>query len=113
MSENELKKEFDINENKFRLVCKRYGLDYKKAIYYTNVIVVPGRKNDVYVTFDKKCNVIDVRKYNGKLEDMNKYFESVYNAFNDDELSGITICDEYNTMNSKISLGTIFKLTDK
>ena len=69
----------DIDVNNFKLACNRYGLDYNKALYCENVLVVPSERNNIYVTFDKRCNVIDVGKYiniNGNADD---YFECIYN----------------------------------
>ena len=103
----------DININKFKLACNRYGLDYNKALYCSNVLVVPSERNNIYVTFDKRCNVIDIRKFiniNGNIED---YFESLYRIFNDEYISNVSIRDDDILISTKISLGRIIKLTDK
>ena len=103
----------DIDNYKFKLACNRFGLDYSKAIYCSNVLVVPSERSNIYVTFDKRCNVIDVGKYiniNGNADD---YFECIYTIFNDKHISNITICNDDYSTNAKISLGEIIKLTDK
>lgn len=102
----------DITNSKFRLMCNRYGLDKTKAIDCCNVIVVPGRKNSVYVIFDKDYNVVDVR-VNDIDENIYDTFDRIYENYNDDHISDIAICTDDYSVDTKISLGTIIKLTDK
>lgn len=103
----------DIDNYKFKLACNRFGLDYNKALYCTNVVVVPGGKENIYVSFDKRCNVVDIRKYTNINGSVENYFESLYSIFNDEYLSNISICSDDNLISTKISLGKIIKITDK
>ena len=53
----------DINIGRIQLVCNRYGLDYNEALCGSNVVVVPGSVKNIYVSFDKEGNVVDVRRH--------------------------------------------------
>ena len=100
-----------VDNNKLDDVCKNYGLDSSKALYYTNIVVIPGQDN-LYVTLDKNCNVIDVREYDNKYGNMYNYFEGVYSIFNDDIISNLEL-DLEGEFDAAISLGTIIKITNK
>lgn len=107
----------NVDKNKLEAVCRCYGLDVSKALYYTNVVVIPGL-GDLYVTLDKDCNVIDVREYNNKYVGQYgqyrqyNYFEGIYTMFNDDIMFELML-DYQGDLNSALSLGTIIKITDK
>ena len=103
----------EVDNKKLNKVCNEYGLDASKALYYSNVVVIPGSKDNLYVTLDKDCNVIDVRDYENGQGNMYNYFEGVYSIFNDDIITGILLNDEYGSLDSLLSFGTIIKLTDK
>lgn len=101
----------EIDKEKLFRVCGCYRVDSSKALYYKNVIVVPGC-NNLYLILDKDCNVINVCEYKNKEGNRYNYFEGVYDIFNDDIISGLKL-DPNGNLDSVISLGTIFKITDK
>lgn len=101
----------EVDNKKLKRICDAYGLDINKALYYTNIVLIPGVGN-LYVTLDKDCNVIDVREYENREGNMYNYFEGVYSIFNDDIISDLLL-DFNGDLDSTISLGTIIKITDK
>ena len=99
-----------VDKEKLFRVCDCYGLDDKRALYYTNVIVIPGY-NNLHLVLDKDCNVINVCEYENREGNKYNYFEGVYDIFNDDIISDLKL-DPNGNLDSAISLGTIFKITD-
>lgn len=100
-----------VDKEKLFRVCDCYGLDEDRALYYTNVIVVPGY-NNLHLVLDNDCNVINVCEYENREGNKYNYFEGVCDIFNDDIISDLKL-DPNGNLDSAISLGTIFKITDK
>ena len=103
----------DINIGRIQLVCNRYGLDYNEALCGSNVVVVPGSVKNIYVSFDKEGNVVDVRRHFAINENVVEYFDNAYDIFSNSYLSSVSICDDDFSKDKKVSFNEIIKITDK
>ena len=103
----------DINIGRIQLVCNRYGLDYNEALCGSNVVVVPGSVKNIYVSFDKEGNVVDVRRHFAINENVVEYFDNAYDIFSNSYLSSVSICDDDFSKDTKVSFNEIIKITDK
>lgn len=82
-------KKTDINSDKyreFRRVCYCYGFDAEYSLFLKNIIIVPGDKNNLYLIFDNKCNILGIEEYNKK-DGISyvEYFQKKYNLFFDND----------------------------
>lgn len=87
-------------EEKLKMVCSNYGVNSEYALFRDNIIIVPDDGNDIYLVFDKNCNILGVERY---IKNCNvsfiDYFEDKYDYTkeNDDEICPDLMSNAFDT----------------